>query len=395
MFVAAAVLIMLSCIGHGALWIGVNNRWHGLGLPRKVIKSGSLVLYIVFCGIPLWLGAQLAGKLLSPAVPPEGWPQLPAGAWGYLSVCAVLGAIHLPVWAFRRWQQQQLPESVRQTWERVVDIRKVLGAPPTTSPRTRLFCRLPFNHLWEVHVSELEVALENLPAELEGLSICHLSDLHISHRIERPYYEELVRIANELRPDLVALTGDICDKADRICWITPTLGNLQARIAKFFVLGNHDLRTGDVPGVRAALVEAGFHDVGGRVEQHAGLPLVVAGNELPWFPGSLPRIESLPAVPLKLLLSHSPDQFRWAQRRQFDLMLAGHTHGGQVRFPILGPVVCPSVYGTRYASGFFAAGATMMHVSRGSGSLFPYRLNCRPQVVKLVLRRTPSYAVNR
>lgn len=76
------------------------------------------------------------------------------------------------------------------------------------------------------------------------------------------------------------------------------------------------------------------------------------------------------------------------QRHQFDLMLAGHTHGGQIRFPLLGPIVCPSLHGTKYASGFFEAGPTLLHVSRGTGSLFPYRLNCRPQVVKLVLRST-------
>ncbi len=386
MFVAAVVLILLSALGHGAVWVGINNRWHGVGLPRKVIKSGSLLVYAILLGLPILVARRLVKDWLHVASFDSdaglNWAEI------YVGVCAVWGIIQIPIWAFRRWQQLSLPENVRHTAERVVDIAQVLGAAPTTSPRTKLFCKLPYNHLWEIHVSQFEVVLAGLPKELEGLSICHISDLHFSYRIERPYYEEIVRLANSTQADIIALTGDVCDKLDRIPWIVPTLGPLEARIAKLSVLGNHDLRTGDVPRVRAALAEAGFCDLGGRVTEVADLPLVVAGNEYPWFPQSMPKIEDLPARSLKLLLSHSPDQFGWAQRNQFDLMLAGHTHGGQIRFPLVGPVVCPSLHGTKYASGFFEAGPTLLHVSRGTGSLFPYRLNCRPQVVKLVLRGT-------
>lgn len=385
MFVVAAVLILLLSVGHGALWIGINNRWHGVGLPRTIIKTGSLLLYAVLFGLPVVVVGRLYAD--SATSGSSGAIHL-TGNWAsaYLGLCAIVAGLHIPVWAFRRWQQMSLPENVRHTHEDVVDIAQALGAPPTTSPRTKLFCKLPYNHLWEIHVSNYEVALAGLPSELEGLSICHISDLHISNRIERPYYEEIVSLVNATRPDIIALTGDVCDKFNRIPWIVPTLGPLEARVAKLSVLGNHDLRTGDVPGVRAALDEAGFCDVGGRVTQVGNLPLIVAGNEYPWFPQSVPRIDSLPAQSLKLLLSHSPDQFGWGQRHQFDLMLAGHTHGGQIRFPLLGPIVCPSLHGTKYASGFFEAGPTLLHVSRGTGSLFPYRLNCRPQVVKLVLR---------
>lgn len=388
MFVAAVVLIILSLIGHGALWIGINNRWHGVGLPRKVIKSVSLLLYAVLFGLPMLVAWSLAEDRFRSTDASGGRSVTLDWAAAYVCFSAVVGAVHVPVWALRRWQQLHLPANVRHTDEQVVDICDVLGAPPTTSPRTKLFCLLPYNHLWEVHVSEYDVALVGLPSELEGLTICHISDLHFSYRIERPYYDEIVQLANATQPDIVALTGDVCDKADRIPWIVPTLGALAARVAKFSVLGNHDLRTGNVPGVRAALAEAGFCDVGGRTERAAELPLVVSGNEYPWFPQSVPQVDEIPARWLKLLLSHSPDQFGWAQRHQFDLMLAGHTHGGQIRFPLLGPIVCPSLHGTKYASGFFKAGPTLLHVSRGTGSLFPYRLNCRPQVVKLVLRST-------
>ena len=67
-------------------------------------------------------------------------------------------------------------------------------------------------------------------------------------------------------------------------------------------------------------------------------------------------------------------------------MLAGHTHGGQIRFPLIGPVVCPSWHGTRYSSGFFDERPTLLHTSRGTGSLMPLRWNCPPEITKLVLR---------
>jgi len=114
----------------------------------------------------------------------------------------------------------------------------------------------------------------------------------------------------------------------------------------------------------------------------------LAGNERPWF--SPLATDPLPTGVLKLLLSHSPDQLPWARRRGFDLMLAGHTHGGQVRFPLIGPVVCPSWHGTKYACGFFDESPTLLHVSRGSSSYFPYRLNCPPEITKLTLHRAST-----
>src|SRR5262249_32468011 len=91
--------------------------------------------------------------------------------------------------------------------------------------------------------------------------------------------------------------------------------------------------------------------------------------------------------PLRVLLAHTPDRYAWARARGFDLMLAGHTHGGQICFPVIGPTVCPSLYGTKYASGFFHERPTLLHVNRGTASLFPLRINCPPELSKLVLRR--------
>ena len=112
--------------------------------------------------------------------------------------------------------------------------------------------------------------------------------------------------------------------------------------------------------------------------------LFLAGNERPWF-RALPELPSSDPDTFRLLLSHSPDQFPWAKRHGFHLMLAGHTHGGQIRFPWIGPIVTASRFGVRYASGFYFEPPTVLHVSRGISGVQTIRLNCPPELAKLVM----------
>jgi predicted MPP superfamily phosphohydrolase len=97
-------------------------------------------------------------------------------------------------------------------------------------------------------------------------------------------------------------------------------------------------------------------------------------------------MEGADAVDFRLLLSHSPDQLAWARRHDVTLMLAGHTHGGQGRLPLAGPVLSPSYHGSRYASGDFYKAPTTMHVTRGLGGVHLMRINCRPELSLITLR---------
>jgi predicted MPP superfamily phosphohydrolase len=144
------------------------------------------------------------------------------------------------------------------------------------------------------------------------------------------------------------------------------------------------------------MAAAGLVNVGGQClkVQVNGAPLIIAGNELPWYKpaadfSGCPKSED-PARPLRILLAHSPDQFAWAQINDVDLMLAGHLHGGQVRLPIVGAITSPSINGVRYVSGVFARGNTVMHVSRGVGSLTPLRFGCPPEIALLILKHGAS-----
>ncbi len=120
--------------------------------------------------------------------------------------------------------------------------------------------------------------------------------------------------------------------------------------------------------------------------------LQLFGNEKPWFDHrerNISESELLSQQPsdglLRIAICHNPDQWKWAIQRGCVLTLCGHTHGGQVRFPVIGPVISPSWHGSRYASGIFEREGHMMHVSRGLSGTQPLRINCRPEASLLIL----------
>jgi hypothetical protein len=386
---AKVAVLLAALFGHAAFWVGSVNRIHGLGLPRKVVRSLSAACHAMLVSIPLvfawWL---LIGGQVIPSSPSLKDALEPARA--YLLICLTVALVHLPAW-IRLRRAARAPAAVVRHQVRSVDVAARLGRWPAVGLKARLLARVPGNQLFHVDVDEEEVELERLPAELAGISILHLSDFHFSGRVEPDYFHEVVRLANDLQPDLLAITGDICDFTAGIDWVTDIFAGLAAPLGKFFVLGNHDLRTRNVPRLRAAMVAVGFADVASApmALELRGCPVLVAGNERPWTRSPEPFAQqAAPAAagPLRILLSHSPDQFDWARERQFDLMLAGHTHGGQIRLPWIGPVVCPSLHGIRFAGGTFFAPPTLMHVSRGISSLLPLRLSCPCEITKLVLR---------
>jgi uncharacterized protein len=168
------------------------------------------------------------------------------------------------------------------------------------------------------------------------------------------------------------------------------LGQLSARHGAYFILGNHD-RSVDVVRLRRSLTHSGLIDLGGRWLQVElrGTPVVLAGNERPWIASSA-DLQSCPppapAGPLRIALAHTPDQFAWARANHIDLLLAGHTHGGQICIPPLGAIFTPTAQGVKYISGVFYRPPTILHVSRGISGDTPIRWNCRPEIAHLRLR---------
>jgi predicted MPP superfamily phosphohydrolase len=274
-------------------------------------------------------------------------------------------------------------------------ISDYLGFRPVHG-KARILAQVPGNQILDIAIQQKNLRLPKLPQPLQAFRIAHLSDLHMTGQLGREFYDCVVDQTNALAPDMVVITGDILEKENCLPWIEPTLGRLQAPHGRFFILGNHEQRLRDVTLLRRALTEIGFIDLGSRCQTVSinDAEVLLAGNERPWF-GSAPELGGYsrrntglnPAPSFRILLSHTPDNFLWAKSHTFDLMLAGHTHGGQIRLPWLGAIIAPSFYGSRYAGGVYSEPPTLMHVSRGLAGIHPIRLNCRPELALLILKR--------
>jgi uncharacterized protein len=382
------LLILATVAGHAALWIAFVNHIHGLALPRPLMRGLTACAYSWLAAGPVLLALWLLWAWPGPTGA-SAWLALPWGLVSYGAFCCALAAGPLPLWFWQRLTVRR-PWVLRSNHTASLDLAHTVSRSAAGGPWARL-TRLPGNEILRLDVNEKTIDVPGLPPALDELSIVHMSDLHFTGRVGQEYFREVVRLANELEPDLVALTGDLVDKSHCIPWVAPTLGRLFARYGAYYVLGNHDLRV-DVTRLRAELAAAGLIALGGtwrRVEID-GQSIALAGNELPWIAPTAdvadcprgPRSRE----PFRVLLSHSPDQYAWARKQKFDLMLAGHTHGGQIQIPLLGPIVAPSRHGVRYASGTFYEPPTVLHVSRGLSGLLPLRINCRPELTKLVLR---------
>lgn len=392
---ADVTLFALAFLGHAALWIAVNNRIHAMPLPWRVVRLGGFIFYVGLLLLPPWFAWHYLGS--APRMTfADLWPLLGPVWKAYLLLCWATALGPLPLWAAQR-MLVRLPRELRSNHSQYHNVARQLGRRPVAGlhPR-RLLAGMPGNQIFDVEFNEKTVEIARLPAALDGLSILHLSDLHMAGTIGKEFYRRVMQLAGDAEADLVAVTGDLCDRRDCLDWFEDILGGLTARHGKFFILGNHDLRFGNPDAVRRAMTELGYVDLGRRWVQLRieGTPVVLAGNELPWFLSAADMSDAPGGRgadrPLRVLLAHTPDQLAWARQRDFDLMLAGHTHGGQIRLPVLGPIVAPSYHGSRYASGTFSQPPTLMHVSRGIASLQTIRFNCRPEVTRLILR-VPSH----
>lgn len=256
----------------------------------------------------------------------------------------------------------------------------------------RRLAMLPGNGQFTLEVNTKTYILPRLPQEWDGLSLVQITDVHFTGAVGRPYFEAVCEQALALKPDLFVFTGDLFDDIRLLDWFPSTIGRLRAPLGQFFILGNHDWYSG-ASQIREELVKDGWTDVSSRAvaltSPGRGSAVMIAGDETPWL-GTHPDLSQIPPEMFRILLSHTPDNLEWARDHQVDLMLSGHTHGGQIRLPLLGPVYSPSKYGCRYASGVFWRSPTLLYVSRGISGREPIRYNCAPELTRLVLRTGPS-----
>jgi predicted MPP superfamily phosphohydrolase len=372
-----------ACLGHLVLMIASHNWWYGLPLPRwagDVIHLTHGLSIVAFPVAMVWaFGWDLAGLPL-PATEFTAAHLVTL----YVLLCVLVGFVGLPLNTLARLVRR---DPTTEKTSRVVDVVKHLGYRPVGTSKERLLTSLPYNEVFQVEFVERTICLPRLPAAWDGLTLLHLSDLHLKGTPDREFFRFVMDRCAAWQPDLVAVTGDIADSMHHMRWIVPILGRLRWRVAGLAILGNHD-HWYDPPYIRRRLRRLGMHvlDNTWRQIDVRGQPLVVIGHEGPWL-RPRPDLSDCPREPFRLCLSHTPDNIRWARRQGVDLMLSGHVHGGQIRFPLFGSVLVPSHHGRRYDCGVFNEPPTLLHVSRGLSGDHPLRYLCRPEVTRLTLRR--------
>jgi predicted MPP superfamily phosphohydrolase len=286
-----------------------------------------------------------------------------------------------------------------QTKPLVTRRKFLLGSAVTAAAGLGLYSSEFARH--EISIPTRPIAIRNLPAAFQGFRIVQISDLHLDEFTEPSFLRRVVAHVNALSPDLVALTGDYI-----------TYGALGRRFAlgsmercadilraiacplRFAVMGNHDSVLG-APTIRPILAAI---DVPLLVNQY--VPIERAGQRL-WLCGVHDPASNVPnlhfAIPERpdgpvILLCHAPDYADFVldhpRGRFVDLMVAGHSHGGQVRLPILGPTILPS-WGRKYVEGLYQFDRMQLYVNRGIGTVtLPIRLNCPPEITLFTLQRS-------
>jgi len=221
------------------------------------------------------------------------------------------------------------------------------------------------------------------------INIVHISDIHISPWSLPSQFKPVVEFINSLKPDYVAITGDfVTHFKELIPGCAKVLSGLQPKHFTIGVLGNHDYWI-DAGYLSHNLEEAGIECLINRCRpSRNGVPITFLGVDDP-FTGHDDLKETARNVPdshLRILLSHSPDIVESAAEVGIDFILAGHTHGGQVRLPFLGALYIPSRYGKRFDMGWFKVKGTSMYVNKGLGGIFPpIRFFCRREIALLKL----------
>ncbi len=234
-----------------------------------------------------------------------------------------------------------------------------------------------------------EISLANLPAEQAGLKVVHLSDVHLDVLIGRHWLERRLKQIQELKPDLLFFNGDILDDIAQGKKLLPTLSKFSARLGVFAVTGNHEFYAG-FHDSHEIFEAAGFTVLKDEAKEIAP-GLVVAGvddlvtrNRLGLRGDPIEKALKNRPFGTTLYLSHTPVRVEEAAEAGVDLMLSGHTHGGQI-WPF--NVLVWSRYG--YVEGRYDIGKMILWVSRGTGFWGPpFRLFHRSEILVLTLRRS-------
>lgn len=240
-------------------------------------------------------------------------------------------------------------------------------------------------------VTETEVSSAVLPGMADGLRIAQITDTHFGFDYDAEDFTRVAEKLNELQPHIVVFTGDLFEEyakypADEAA-IIAALSSISAPHGKYAVLGNHDHGLGAAADSIRVLEAGGFTVLGNESVTLSALGITLTGIDDVFFgKGGSFDAAAFSWEGFDLVIAHEPDLFTNLADQGLDLMLSGHTHGGQVRVPVLGELILPYL-GREYPMGSYSRAGADLFVSRGLGtSKLPLRFLCPPEIALITLK---------
>lgn len=417
------LLIALMVALVGSLFLPLARMelrpWHEAGHAQVLLSIANGVAGILHlpCAVARWQTIALIGQH-------EAWlaNHLPAAITTCLPYVAYLGAnfvlcfsIGLVASACFAPRAKSMRENVTQTAstlqllseQRVpfVSRRQLLQRAAqgvALAGASTLGYGFVFRPNWWI-VTRHQVSLRGLPAHLNGLRVVQLTDIHLGPWLSTQHVRSIVEATNALRPDLVVLTGDyVYESPSYVPQVAKVLGELKPKIGCLGVLGNHDWWE-DADLARRELQLAGIPLIDNdrvvltssrKLERNADEGLCIAGVGDFWEDRQLygQALGGLAPTTPRILLSHNPDiaeaEELAAGAFRVDLMLCGHTHGGQIQLPLVpNPAAGVSRYGAKYTHGLVQGPVAPVYTSAGLGTVgIPIRLGTSPEIAVFELR---------
>jgi len=381
------LVLLLSIVGHTELWVIAVNRLHALYIRPTRLRKFRTLHDLAVLGYPfalMWLtgvgeNSLLRGGQLNDQPQPLQLLLVATAAGCLPLLCGII-----------RWQFIRKKQFLHRDDGERFNVENAARTDPSLTdirgPRRHPSQLWPLNEIFLLETNRKSVRVNRRTSSdiaRHPLKIVHLSDLHFIGCPGEDYYRFVIRKATALEADAYVFTGDLIDNDEFLSLAVEILRPLTSLAPCYFLLGNHDWRY-DHEQIRTELQNSGWTNVAGdrKIVTLRNRRVLFAGSELPWM-GDAPPAIGESGCDLNVLLSHSPDQHPFARKSGYDLMLSGHTHGGQVVLPLIGPVYSPSVFGVSFVSGLFRMGPLTVHVTRGIGAKDPLRWNCCPELTCL------------
>jgi len=251
-----------------------------------------------------------------------------------------------------------------------------------------------------LEVNAHDILMPDLSSSLAGLKIAQLSDIHGGGHLPADYIDRAIDLTMAEKPDVIALTGDFIHKGyQHIEDVARLLSRLRAPMGVFAVLGNHDFSVRNALGFRRhrglhAAVAGRLEDQGIRVLRNQSFSLergdqrvFLAGLDDLWSRECKPDDALRDLCPLtpRIVMAHNPQTVHLLGEHRCDLMLSGHTHGGQINWPGLGRILLGRK-GSQFAAGLYRHESTHVYVNKGVGFGWRFRFGVRPEITVFTLR---------